>query len=259
MIDIHCHLLPNIDDGSRDLDSSIDQARQMASGGIDKVYLTSHYFRGHYFYSREDYDARQAELQNALEQNEIGLSLDSGFEIFIQPGILQDINEKQLTMGASRYILIESELNGLPTDFYDNVYPLLRAGYKPILAHAERYVSIMKKPSKARELVDRNLYLQTNAGALLGQYGEKVRQTAWTLVDNGWTHFIASDDHVRAPYDTMFAAYELILDRIDRRTADLLTRDFPACLEHGEKIPYAYVQVHKPHHHKKSWLKRIFD
>ncbi|HOH98546.1 MAG TPA: capsular biosynthesis protein [Candidatus Cloacimonadota bacterium] len=260
MIDIHCHLLPNIDDGSRDIESSIEQAGQMSGSGITRAYLTSHYFRGHYHYPRADYDTRLKELQQALDQHDIGLKLESGFEIFIQPGILKDIDEHHLTMGNSKYILIESELNGLPTDFYDNVYPLLRAGYKPILAHAERYVSIMKKPSRARELVDKNIYLQTNAGALLGQYGEKVRQTAWTLIDNGWTHFIASDDHVRMPYTNMQEAYELLSERIDDHTARLLTTDFPAYIESGDKLPYAYVQVRRPrHHHKRSWLKRLFD
>ncbi|MDD2210622.1 MAG: capsular biosynthesis protein [Candidatus Cloacimonetes bacterium] len=259
MIDIHCHIIPNIDDGSNGLDKSITQLENMERGGIKKVYLTSHYFRGHYYYSRAEYDSKMNALAQAAKQAGLDICLQSGFEIFIQPGICEDIKAKNLTLGDSPYVLIESELNGLPSDFYDNVYPLLRAGYKPILAHAERYVSIMKKPGRVRELNDKNIYVQTNAGALVGLYGEKVRQTAWTIIENGWSHFVASDDHVRGEYSAMFDAYELISDRIDEHTANLLCKEFPAAIASEEKIPYSYVHIHtlRKHHHR-SWFRSIF-
>jgi protein-tyrosine phosphatase len=259
MIDIHCHILPNIDDGSDDIGKSVEQLRQMEAGGVREVYLTSHYFRGHYHYSRADYDAKLSLLRDKAELDGLKIKLHSGFEVFIQPGIVDDIIEKNLTLGDSKYVLIESELNGLPTDFYQNVYPLLRAGYKPILAHAERYVSIMKKPEKARELNDRDIYVQTNAGSLIGHYGDKVKHTAWALVNNGWTHFIASDDHVRMDYEAFFDACNMIEDRIDDRTRKLLCHTFPAAIASGDKIPYSYVIVKVSRHSKhKSWMRRIF-
>ncbi|MCD8479136.1 MAG: capsular biosynthesis protein [Candidatus Cloacimonetes bacterium] len=259
MIDIHSHILPNIDDGSDNIEKSVEQLRLMEAGGVREVYLTSHYFRGHYHYPRNEYDAKLSELRLKAEQKGLKIKLHSGFEVFIQPGIVEDIKEKNLTLGDSKYVLIESELNGLPTDFYQNVYPLLRAGYKPILAHAERYVSIMKRPTKARELTDRDIYIQTNAGSLLGHYGDKVRHTAWTLVDNGWTHFIASDDHVRTNYQALFEAGNLIEARIDSRTRDLLCKSFPAAIATNDRIPYSYVIVQRSHHHKhKSWLRSLF-
>ncbi|HPF08908.1 MAG TPA: capsular biosynthesis protein [Candidatus Cloacimonadota bacterium] len=260
MIDIHCHILPNIDDGSDDSGKSIQQLRRMEEGGVSQVFLTSHYFRGHYHYSRADYDSKLSLLQTEARHAGLNIQLHSGFEVFIQPGIIDDIKEKSLTLGQSKYVLIESELNGLPTDFYQNVYPLLRAGYKPILAHAERYVSIMKKPSRARELNDRDIYIQTNAGSLIGHYGEKVRQTAWTLVNNGWTHFLASDDHVRMDYGVYFEACDLLAQRIDAKTCNLLCHDFPKAIALDEKIPYSYVIVHKSHHNHESrpWYRRWF-
>lgn len=259
MIDIHSHILPNIDDGSTSIEQSLEQLKQAEEGGISKIYLTSHYFRGHYHYTRQEYDEKLNKLRDQAQIAGLKIDIISGFEVFIQSGILDDIKEKSLTMGDSPYVLIESELNGLPADFYANVYPLLRAGYKPILAHAERYVSIMHKPSKARELVDRNIYIQSNAGSFLGLYGEKIRQTAWTLLDNGWTHFLASDDHVRGEYGAFFEARKLIEKRIDGLTAELLTQGHPAKIGSGEKIPYAYVMVKRPRHHrKKSMLRRLF-
>lgn len=259
MIDIHCHVLHQIDDGSTDISRSVEQLRQMESGGISELYLTAHYFRGHYQYSREEYDAKLNTLREAAFAAGLKMRLNAGFEVYIQPGIIQDIIQKKLCMGDSRYVLIESELNGLPADFYQNVYPLLRAGYKPILAHAERYVSIMKRPSKARELSDRDIYIQCNAGAFLGHYGDKVKHTAWALLNNGWVHFIASDDHVRMDYTAYFEAVKTIEHRIDRHTADLLFREYPARIGNGEKIPYSYVIVKKPAKRRhRSFLRRLF-
>ncbi len=260
MIDIHTHLLPNIDDGSKDLEDSLKTLAKMANGGMKAVYLTSHYFRGHYHYSRADYDAKFRTLENRMNDAGINLKLIPGFEIFLQPDILTDIKQNSLTMGTSPYILIESDLNGLPNDFYNNVFPLLRAGYKPILAHAERYVSIMRKPARAAFLAQRNIYLQTNSGSLLGLYGDKVKETAWELVNNGWTHFIASDDHVRGAYYSFFEARDEVEARIDNHTSHLLFYEYPASLANQKSIPYQYVNIFRPHHrHKRrSWLKRLF-
>lgn len=258
-IDIHCHLLPNIDDGSKDIERSIEQLKDMESHGVKELYLTSHYFRGHYQYSRDEYDKKVKNLQEAAAEAGISIKLRPGFEVFVQTGIVDDIKEKSLTLGDSDYVLIESELNGLPEDFYANVYPILRAGYKPILAHAERYVSVMKKPSQVRDLIQRNIHIQTNAGALLGLYGEKVRKTAWILIENGWTHFLASDDHVRSDYGFYPKACELLRERVDEYTANLLCYEFPAAIAKNEEVPFTYVKVEKPRtKQRRSFWEKVF-
>lgn len=260
MIDIHCHILPNIDDGSRDEEHSLQQLRSMAEGGISRVYLTSHYFRGHYQYTRAEYDAKFDRLSGLVKAELPELELLPGFEVYIQPGILEDIEEHNLCLGDSRYVLIESELNGLPTDFYFNIYPILRKGFRPILAHAERYVSIMKDPAEAQKYLEQNIYIQVNAGSLMGLYGEKVKETAIKLVEEGWVHFIASDDHVRSDYKAYFSAREWITEHIDATTAELLTHDYPGMIQDGIHVPYKYVKVIKPRHrhHKRSLWEKMF-
>jgi protein-tyrosine phosphatase len=260
MIDIHTHLLPNIDDGSKDIADSLKQLTKMAEGGIKSAYLTSHYFRGHYQYDRAEYDRKFTFVADKAKEAGIPITLIPGFEIFLQSDILIDIKKHNLTLGDSPYVLIESELNGLPNDFYNNIFPLLRAGYKPILAHAERYVSIMRKPARAGFLGQRNVYIQTNSGSLLGLYGEKVKNTAWELVNNGWTHFIASDDHVRGAYYSYFEARDEVESQIDNHTAHLLFYEYPASIANHKSIPYQYVHIYRPQHrHKRrSWLKRLF-
>ncbi|HOY85350.1 MAG TPA: capsular biosynthesis protein [Candidatus Syntrophosphaera sp.] len=261
MIDIHCHLLPQIDDGSDSEEKSLDQLKLMAEGGISDAFLTSHFMPGHYQYQRADYDAKLLRLRELAKGTGLGIRLHPGFEIYLHPFSLKDIEQHNLRLGNSRYILVESDLNGLPTDFYENLYPLLRKGYKPILAHAERYVSIMKNVHDAKDLIRRDIYMQVNAGSLLGLYGEKVRQTAWLLLRNGWAHFLASDDHAKAPYGAYFQALELLMEELDPTVVQLLTQDFPAKILAGENVPFKYVYLrasHESRRKKKSWLRRIF-
>lgn len=262
MIDIHCHLLPQIDDGSDSAEKSLEQLRLMAEGGITDAFLTSHYMPGHYQYERSTYDAKLTQLQELANQQGIKIKLHPGFEIYLHPFSLGDIQKHNLKLGDSRYILVESDLNGLPSDFYENLFPLLRKGYKPILAHAERYVSIMNKVHDAKDLIRRDVYIQVNAGSLLGLYGEKVRQTAWLLLRNGWVHFLASDDHAKMPYGAYFEAVEMLKTELDSDITELITQDFPAKILSNEIVPYKYVYlraVHENHRRrKKNFWQRLF-
>ncbi len=263
MIDIHCHLLPQIDDGSDSSEKSLQQLEIMSKGGITDAFLTSHFMPGTYHYERSAYDAKLKQLQDLATENGLKIRLHPGFEIYLHPFSLKDIQKHNLKLGNSRYILVESDLNGLPSDFYENLYPLLRKGYKPILAHAERYVSIMNKVHDAKDLIRRDIYMQVNAGSLLGLYGEKVRQTAWLLLRNGWAHFLASDDHAKAPYGAYFEAIELIKSELDTEVAGLLTQDFPAKILKNESVPFKYVYLRSSgssqrHRRKKNIWQRIF-
>lgn len=259
MIDLHCHLLPQIDDGSQSAEKSLSQLRLMSEGGISHAFLTAHYINGAHKYDRSDYDAKLSQLRSLAEDNGLTIKLEQGFEIFIHPNSLEEITAHNLVLGNSRYILIESDLNGLTDDFYNYVYPLLRKGYRPILAHAERYVSIMQKPKEARDLISRDLYLQINAGSLLGQYGEKVRQTAWVLLRNGWAHFMASDDHGRMDYGSYFQALKLLREELDEQTAKLLSEEFPRLVLDNRVVPHKYVYLHQSHQHRTHRKKNIFQ
>lgn len=262
MIDIHCHVIPNIDDGSRSVEESLRQIRQMAEGGISHAFLTSHYFKGHYHYTRDEYNSKLNTLIQEVKHQGIDITLLPGFEVFLQNGIEDDVIKHKLTLGDSSYILVETELNGLPSDFYENIFKLLRKGYKPILAHAERYVSLMNRPEKVEALIERNTYIQVNAGSLIGQYGKFVMSAAWKLVDRGWVHFIGSDDHVRGDYNSFFDAKEVLEQSYDSYTANLLCKDNSTAVLNNAKVDYQYVlkRINNPRakHRKPSLIKRIF-
>jgi protein-tyrosine phosphatase len=257
MIDIHTHLLVGVDDGSNDLEVSVNRLKMMKEVGVEGVVLTSHYMRGSFDNTSSIITPKFKALKVAANQDDNDIDLYQGYEVYLAPSVANDILDYDLTMNRTSYVLVETDLNAFPTDFKENLFQLVRKGYKPILAHAERYVNILRHLSEADDLINRNVYMQVNSASLLGGYGRKVKQTAWGLVENGWVHFVASDDHCRNPYYNLHIARAVIAESIDDLTADLLTRVFPQKMLNGEDIPYRYVDI-THERRRKSFLKRIF-
>ncbi|MGC9362821.1 MAG: CpsB/CapC family capsule biosynthesis tyrosine phosphatase, partial [Candidatus Syntrophosphaera sp.] len=208
----------------------------------------------------DKYHSKLEALRSMVRENGIGITLHKGFEVYLHPETSKDIQEYGLCLGDSRYVLLETDLNGLPVDLYHSIFPILRQGYRPILAHAERYVSIMKHPRQARELIEQSVYIQVNSGSLLGIYGKAVQETAWVLVRNGWAHLLGSDDHARSPYGGFFQAREKLEREIDGRIPSLLTEEFPQIVLEDGIIPYKYVYLRPVREHRasRSFLRRIF-
>lgn len=257
MIDCHAHLIPNVDDGSKSLESSINTLRQMASGGIESVICTSHYMKGHYQFNYEDYKVKFRELEAEIKHQNIPITIYTGAEVYLSPNISDDIKENNLTLAGSNYVLVETDLNGFQYDFQKQLYDVVKHGYRPILAHAERYVSVMLKTHTIKDLVKRNVYIQVNAASLLGGYGEKVKQTAWKLMNRGWVHLLGSDEHIKGEYSSFFKAVSKIKEHIDEQTATLLTQTYPQAILQNEHIPYDYVIVHQDK--KKNFFQSIFN
>jgi protein-tyrosine phosphatase len=245
MIDCHTHLLPEMDDGSTAIENSIQNLRQMANGGIKSVICTTHYMRGRYQFTREEYTTRFRELENEVKHQQIPITLYPGAEVFICNGMVDDIIQNNLTLADSSYVLIETDLNSFPPDMQKNIYELLRKGFRPILAHAERYVSIMMKTHEAKEIMNRSVYIQINAASVIGGYGEKVKETVWKMLNKGWVHFLGSDHHAKSDYNAFFEAKEKIRQYIDETTTTLLTQSHPQAIINNQKVAFDYVIVHK--------------
>lgn len=115
----------------------------------------------------------------------------------------------------------------------------------------------MNKPEIAEDFLHRNVYLQINAGSILGLYGNRIAKTAWYLIDNGFAHFIASDNHCKADEYILPAALEAIRDNIDDYTANLLSQKNPEKMLNDEKIKYFYLE--KQPVEKSGFLKKILN
>ena len=200
MIDLHCHLLPGVDDGPSTLQESIAMARVAYQDGIRTMVVTPHSYewdRGHpgeSAYESLDESARQ--LEEALHQAGVPLTLVAGLEIYLDGDVkshLRDGRARPIAEGP--YILIELPFFQRPLYLEQSISELQVQGWKPLLAHPERYTYIQQQPDLLTPLVQRGVLLQITAGSLLGAFRPAAERTARWFLRRGLAHCLASDGH----------------------------------------------------------------
>lgn len=197
MIDIHNHILYNIDDGSPDIDTSIELCRDAYENGYKTIVVTPHFADYRHiddFISERDYKA--ARLQEILETEEIPIAVKSGAELFLSDGILNAGNLDDLTINNSRYMLCEFPLG--PFNIKRGLMwidELVERGYTPILAHPERYVEIHRNLHIVDELLDRGVIFQVNIDSLVGKNGSNAQRMSVDMVCRRIALLIGTDAH----------------------------------------------------------------
>ncbi|MEC0247476.1 capsular biosynthesis protein [Paenibacillus chitinolyticus] len=193
--DLHCHILPGLDDGAPDLEAALTMAEHAAASGISRVVATPHHGGA---YDNEAPAVREAVelLQQALDRRGIALTVLPGHEIRVYDRLLDDLLDGRLcTLGGSRYLLLELPGGRVPGGFAELLHELGVRGIVPILAHPERSGEIQRRPELLREWMDGGLLLQVTAGALTGMYGRRMQAFALSLCRANAVHFLASDAH----------------------------------------------------------------
>lgn len=196
MIDIHSHLLFNLDDGAKNIEESIKILEELNKVGITHVFATTHYKQEIYEPNKEDYVRKLKELN--IEANKLNLDIKvlPGNEIKIFDDMIYKLNNKEInTLNNSKYVLIELPMNFPAMFLEDTIIELQNEGYVPIIAHPERYTYIQKNPFKLLQLIDMGVLFQLNLGSLIGKYGIKAEKTAITLLKHNMVHFLATDAH----------------------------------------------------------------
>jgi protein-tyrosine phosphatase len=194
MIDIHCHLLAQWDDGPESWDVSIEMLRQGAQDGITEVICTPHILSRQELHKENEIVNRYEELKKRSHDAGLETKIHLGSELYIQPHLSF---EKKITTLAQngRYFLIEFSMGMIPDFVAKKFFDLLLKNKTPIIAHPERNMSIIKQPQIAVQLVQRGALLQMNAGSLMGSFGKDVKNVALQLMNSNLIHFIASDAH----------------------------------------------------------------
>ncbi|MEA1951963.1 MAG: CpsB/CapC family capsule biosynthesis tyrosine phosphatase, partial [Planctomycetota bacterium] len=178
-VDMHCHLLPGVDDGPGDWDEALLMAQQAAADGIETVIATPHHLGAYRTNNGPAIRARTARLQEFLNQRNVGLRVLPGAEVRVEPDLVERVREGEIMTLADRgrYVLLE-----LPHEVYLPIESLLddlaRAGLTGVLAHAERNAGIMAQPSQAESLVAAGCLLQVTAGSIMGSFGRRAEETA---------------------------------------------------------------------------------
>lgn len=197
MIDIHNHILFGIDDGSPDIDTSVDMCRDAYENGYKTLVVTPHFTDYRHiddFLDQRDYKIEK--LREVLKSENIELTVLSGAELFLSDAILNADSLDHLTINGSRYMLCEFPLG--PFNIKRGLMwidELIDRGYTPILAHPERYYEIHRNLSIIDELLDRDVLFQVNIDSLTGKNGGTAQKLSVDLVCRGFAQLIATDAH----------------------------------------------------------------
>ncbi len=196
MIDLHCHILPGIDDGAVDLSVAIEMARAFVADGVSVVACTSHILPGLYNNSGSEIRQATAQLQQALHHKGIALQLVVGADNHMVPDFVARLRSgRLLSLADTRYVLVEPPHHVAPPKLDDFFFNLLVAGYLPILTHPERLTWINTHYDTFRRLVRAGAWMQITAGSLTGLFGRNARYWAERMLDEGCVHILASDAH----------------------------------------------------------------
>jgi len=256
-VDIHCHLLPGIDDGAKDWDQSLAMARLAVDDGTSTIVATPHQLGA---YSQNHGDAiRQltAELQEKLQDTEIPLTVLPGAEIRVEAGFVEKLVDGDLlTLGDHRrHVLLE-----LPHEIYLPLEPVLdelaRRRLVGVLAHPERNRGLQRQPNLLEPLVEAGCLMQVTAGSLCGMLGPDAQELSEWMVDRGLVHLLATDAHgPRSRRPLLGRAYERLCEITDEPTAADLCIHYPAEVAAGRAVP-AGRRAERPRQRTGWWARR---
>ena len=196
MIDVHSHILPGIDDGSQDLEESIQMAKEAYKAGFTDVIATSHYIEESYSTSKSKREELICQLQERLEQEGININIHNGAEAYITPNLDELIRtEKLATINNTRYLLMELPMHS-KIIYLDNIISdLIGQGVIPIIAHPERYSYVQKNPKILIDLIEAGVLFQANYGSIIGEYGKEAEKIIKKLLKGNRIHFLGTDCH----------------------------------------------------------------
>lgn len=261
MIDIHHHLLPGIDDGSKDLANSIAMVQMAAEDGITHIVATPH--ANHTFnYSRERNEMLLQQIREALPSEtaqKVTLGLGCDFHLNFENIEDAHVHRKRYTINQTEYLLIELPDFNIPNNLEDVLYRMRVDGLTPILTHPERNATLQRRQELLHTWIDNGLLIQITAGSLTGNFGGKAEAMAWKLLRSGAVHFLATDAHdlVRRP-PQMSAARQLIAKKLGQETADLLTTSNPLAVFEGRPLPPQSAPQTDSDDEGKPFWKRLF-
>ena len=237
MIDIHCHILPNVDDGARSLEESLKMGERAVADGIHTIVATPHSLNGIYTNRAEDVVSGVTALQETLTANHLDLNLHPGSDVHLCTDMMQRIsNGEACTINnAGKYILLELPSQMIPNGVKDEIFALKLNGITPIITHPERNAMVQHDPGILYELVHMGALAQITAMSLTGDFGEFIGQVSATLLRYRLVHIIASDAHSakdRPP--VLSGAVERAAEILkDYESAEHMVTDVPAAILSG--------------------------
>lgn len=197
LIDLHCHMLPGVDDGAKDQTVALKLARVAVEQGISHLLLTPHHMDSHYMNHKQDVIEKTAVFQSILESEKISLKVFPGQEVHLTGDLLDAVLEGDiLFMDANnRYLLLEFPHNEVPEYAENMVFELTSRGITPVIAHPERNLGFQKDPDKLYDFVKMGCLTQLTSSSYMGIFGKKVQDLTEKIIKANLGFVFASDAH----------------------------------------------------------------
>jgi tyrosine-protein phosphatase YwqE len=219
-VDFHSHLIPDIDDGVKTVDESIDILTELSKQGVEKVITTPHIISDLYPNTRETIKAGEAKVREAIEQWNLKIEFEAAAEYYLDEWFVEHAENEtdQLLTFSGKHILVETNYMEKPHFMEQTIFDLRIAGFNVILAHPERYRYLMADYKQFEKLHDTGVIFQLNLLSLAGHYGPEVKKAAEFLVKNNWVEMVGSDIHKMAHAKILRqlkyrASYHQLMDR----------------------------------------------
>ena len=257
MVDIHCHILPETDDGAVSLEESIVMARA-AADGIKTIVATPHMFDG--VHRTPDGEMIRQKIAAVINACQGCVNIVPGGEVRYSYEIFQEVTDPstRIKLNGTSYMLLEFPFQAVPPNIENTIFQILNAGITPVIAHPERNKRIQENPKIIADLVERGVFAQLDAGSLTKSFGPDSYHTAKKIVEAGLAHFIATDAHHqdrRRP--VLSAAAAIAAEWGGEEYARAMVEDNPEALINDRAIPYQLdpdVDLLLGRAKKKSWF-----
>ena len=221
MIDLHCHMLPGVDDGAVDLDTALEMARVAVADGIKVTACTPHMMPGIYDNTGPQVRAAVVKLQAALDEAGIPLRLTTGADVHLQQGLSAALREGRiLSLSDSKYFLFEPPHHTAPPRLEDAVFDVMAAGYHPVVTHPERLTWIENHYDVICKMSHAGAWMQITCGSVTGRFGRRPKYWAERMLDEGRVHILATDAHnLRSRSPQMAEARDAVAERLGEQAA----------------------------------------
>ena len=230
--DLHCHILPGIDDGAKDLETAAALLKEQKAQGVEQIVFTPHFWSWQKSLSRFVKDRYQAAAQLEEILNELEIRWSAGAEVRLTPDLLK-LDLTPLNIVDTPYFLLEWPFNQFPVYGREVVDRIEDAGYIPIFAHIERYDYFWKSPQELDDYIDEGIVCQINPGILINS---ETRKYALKMIKDGYVHVLSSDTHnmdSRPPH--LKLAYQIVEKNLGRKYSERLRINADRVF-HGEQI-----------------------
>lgn len=236
MIDIHHHLLFGLDDGPRDLESSVAQAEAAAADGITHIVCTPH--------ANDTYAFRPDLIEERLSllRERVGdkVALGTGCDFHLSPDNIEDamLYPAKYTINHGQYLLVEFAEFMIPQTIGDTFYNFTVKGMRPIITHPERNPILQSDPQRMAEWLRTGCLVQVTAASLNGRFGRRAQALVWQLLQKDWVNFIATDAHNLAGRPPKLReAYQAVENKLGAETARRLCEDNPRAVFENSQLP----------------------